>query len=224
MVLGLCATDSYSQKRKPRRTPSGGLSSLLLDDELFINRQQPLQMKDYSSIFVEIPEVREIKVHDLVKIIVSEKSEAEVTSSGNARRNASFQAALKEFVRFRNGRLANAADNQPTIDFSVNKQVQAQGQLRDKESLTFRITAMVVDILPNGNLVLEARKRFELSDDVWGFSLTGMVRAVDVTASNTVLSEDMYNPIFKKIQKGKIYNTTRRPWGTKIFEFLWPFG
>jgi len=225
VVIVLCATNSFGQNRKIRKPRITGQSSHVLEDGLFIHRQPPIKMSDYSSIFVEIPKVREIKVHDLIKIVVSEKSQVQVTSQGNARRNSTFKAALKEFIRIGpRGRLSNAANNEPTIDATLTKQVQAQGRLKDKESLTFRITAMVVDVLPNGNLVLEAHKRNELSDDSWGFSLSGIVRAADIASDNTIQSEDMYNLNIRKIQGGKIYNTTRRPWGTKIFEFIWPFG
>ena len=46
-------------------------------------------------------------------------------------------------------------------------------ELRD--ALTFRIAAAVVDIRPNGNLVIEARREIRINEEVWMQSLTGVI-------------------------------------------------
>ena len=59
--------------------------------------------------------------------------------------------------------------------------------------MRFRIAATVVDVLPNGNLVLEARKSIRSNQDLWEYSLTGEVRSIDVSSNNTVLSDHIAN-------------------------------
>ena len=82
---------------------------------------------------------------------------------------------------------------------------------------------MVVDIRPNGNLVLEARKTFQLEDDAWEYSLTGILRVEDILANNTALSENIALLNIYKRRRGKVHNSTRRAWGVKLYDIIFPF-
>src|SRR5690606_20274914 len=114
--------------------------------------------------------------------------------------------------------LANAALNQPTIDANLQSRLNSTGQSTEQEGIRYRIAATVVDILPNGNLVLEARKSIRTNRDVWEYSLTGMLRFEDVDANNTASSEDIANLNIVKRMHGKVYDSTKRPWGIRLYD------
>jgi flagellar L-ring protein precursor FlgH len=178
-----------------------------------------------SLIFIDAPQPREIKLHDIITIIVNEKSQVTVNSIFNRQRNASLKAELKEFIRLDDDlRLTNAAaDNQPAIDSNLTGRIQSQGQLNDSEGINYRIAATVVDILPNGNLILEARKSIRTNRDMWEYQLTGTLRSEDINRDNTAFSEHIANLNIEKRQRGKVYDSTRLPWGTRLFEIIFPF-
>ena len=70
----------------------------------------------------------------------------------------------------------------------------------------------VVDVRPNGNLVLEAHKHVQQNNEIFDASLSGVVRRQDVLPNNTVLSEDVAElSIFKK-EQGHIRDSWRRGW------------
>lgn len=190
----------------------------------FFGPQRDVHIKDHSWIYIDIPEAREIKSHDIVTIIVSEKSEVTANSRFNRQRTSTLKAELKEFIRIGpDGRLLTAAANQPTIDSNLQGRFQTTGQLSEQEGVTYRIAATVVDVLPNGNIVLEARKSIRTNRDVWNYSLTGIARHADITPNNTILSENIANLVIEKTQKGKVYNSTKRPWGTLLYDWFSPF-
>ncbi len=68
---------------------------------------------------------------------------------------------------------------------------RANGEITTRELLVYNITARIVDIRPNGNLVLEARKTMRVDDELVENSLTGTVRAEDIPPNNVVLSEKL---------------------------------
>ena len=73
------------------------------------------RIRDYSWIYIDTPVPLEIKLHDIVTIIVDEKSEVIMNSRFNRQRMSKLKAELKEFVRLGNrGNLINAAVNAPT--------------------------------------------------------------------------------------------------------------
>ncbi len=190
----------------------------------FFDQPQPLRIRDYSWIYIDPPTPRVIKVHDIVTIIVDEKSEVTLNTRFNRTRNNSIEAEIAEFVRIGpEGNLENAAASSPKIDASLQGRIQNTGQVTDQEGIRYRIAATVVDVLPNGNLVLEARKMIRSNKDVWEYSLTGVIRSDDVNRDNTALSENIANLNIVKKQSGKAYDSTKRRWGITLMDWLSPF-
>ncbi len=181
-------------------------------------------MRDYSWIYIDPPPLREIKLHDIITVVVDDKSEVIVNSRFNRTRTATLKAELKEFIRLgETHRLENAAPNQPTIDSNLQGRIQSTGQLSDQEGIRYRIAATVVDIRPNGNLVLEARKTIRTNRDYWEYRLTGEISSLRVNRDSTALSEDIANLMIEKTQRGKVYDSTKRPWGLRLFDRFFPF-
>jgi flagellar L-ring protein precursor FlgH len=191
-------------------------------DDLFF-RHRPAHLRDYSLIFLDAPEPREIQVHDIITIMVDEKSEVTMNSRFNRQRNSSLKAELKDFIRLNDGNLDNAADNEPTIEGNLQKRSQSNGQLSDQEGIRYRIAAMVVDVRPNGNLVLEARKTIRTNKDLWEYTLTGEIPSRAINRDMTALSENVYALSIDKKLRGKVYDATRRPWGAWLYDKFFPF-
>jgi flagellar L-ring protein precursor FlgH len=192
--------------------------------EHFFGPRTPRQMRDYSWIYIDSPQPREIQVHDIITILVDEKSEVTINSRFNRQRTANLTAELKEFIRINEaGNLGNAASNSPTIDGGLQNRLQSTGGLTDQEGIRYRIAATVVDVLPNGNIVLEARKSIRSNRDLWEYSLTGVLRSQDIAQNNTAVSEDIANLRIVKRQRGKVYNSTRLPWGSRLWDVIFPF-
>jgi flagellar L-ring protein precursor FlgH len=182
------------------------------------------RIRDYSWIYSEAPIPPEIKLHDIVTIIVDEKSEVIMNSKFNRQRRSILKAELKEFVRLgKTGNLANAAVNAPTIDAQLQGTLNSTGQLTDQEGIKYRIAATVVDVLPNGVLQLEARKKSRTQDDVSEYTLTGELRASDVGPDNTASSENIASLNIVKNQTGRVYDSTKRNWGYRLYDLLSPF-
>jgi flagellar L-ring protein precursor FlgH len=183
------------------------------------------EVRDLSLIFIDSPPPPpEIKVHDIIMIEVDEKAEVIVNSRFNRQRNGAYTAALRQFIRFgQNGNLENAATNAPTIEATLQNRLQALGTATDLEGITYKIGATVVDILPNGTLVLEARKTIRSNQDFFEYRLTGTVAASAVTANRTVRTERFANLDIVRSQKGKIFDSTKVNWGTRILDIITPF-
>ena len=175
-------------------------------------------------MYVKAPEKRVFKVHDIITIIVSEKLQDTRQSRFNRQRNATLKAAINEFIRLgKDGNLRPAALDSPTIDTNLTGRIQSTGKKTEKEGVTYRIAATIVDILPNGNLVLEARKRIRSDRDITEYTLSGIIRHIDVQENNTAQSEDIANLRIDLKRNGKTYDSTRRSWGTRLVDLFFPF-
>lgn len=231
-LIGILSTAASGQGRRtlPQRGRGIGPGSLgtgmRLSDpqDFFRDAHRGRSMRELSWIYVEPPKPREVKFHDIVTIIVDEKSEVTLNSKYNRTRNATLKMELKEFMRLtERGTLGNAAANQPTIDTNMQSRLQSTGQATDQEGIRYRIAATVVDVRPNGVLVLEARKSISTNDDMWEYTLSGKLRIEDITKNNDALSEDIADLRIVKKQNGKIFDSTKRGWAIRLYDMLSPF-
>jgi flagellar L-ring protein precursor FlgH len=185
------------------------------------------QLKDVSYTAVPMPEPKVIKRHDLVTIIVREESQ--YSSEGNAEttREANLEAAITEFVKLKlnNLELEGGAIGPvpPSIAMNGTREFTGEGTVDRADRFTARITAEVLDVKPNGTLVLQARKRIRTDDEEQVFTLSGTCRAEDITADNTILSTALHDQELTKTHKGTVRNATRRGWGGKLLDAISPF-
>jgi flagellar L-ring protein precursor FlgH len=182
---------------------------------------RPLRRRDLSWIYIDRPRPRKLAVHDIITVIVDEKSESTQNTRFNRQRNVIFNAILREFIRINSkGNLDTAAPEAPGIQAQLQSQMQSYGQGLSQEGLKYRIAATVVDILPNGTLVLEARKSILTNDALWEYSLTGKIRTQDVAGNNTVHSENVADLKISKRENGKIPDSTKRGFFTKLYDWF----
>ncbi len=181
-------------------------------------------IREYSRIHIDPVPRKEVKRHDIVTIIVDEKSEVIMNQKFNRQKNAGLKADLKSFVRLgENGNLVNAAGNNPKIDGQLSGNLNASGLVTDQEGIKYRIAAKVADVKENGTILLEARKVIQTQDDVSEYTLTGEVRSIDINPDNTASSENIANLEIVKKQQGRVYNSTKRNWGVRLLDLISPF-
>jgi flagellar L-ring protein precursor FlgH len=186
----------------------------------------PPSMRDYSWIHIDAPPPPSlIRVHDILTIEVDEKAEVIVNSRFSRQRNGAYQLSLQEFVRLRtNGpTVENSASTEPTIQGNLQNRLQTTGQLTDLEGITYKIAATVVDVLPNGTIVLEARKSIRTNQDLFEYRLTGRVDKGKIKPDRTARTEDIAELKIERIQKGKVFDSTKTAWGTRMMDLLFPF-
>ena len=215
--------DEFGYSAEPLRLTTT-LANTFGQGDIYTASARPALLKEYSLIYVPSPEPIVVKVHDIISIMVDEKSSVTIDSRYNRNRSETLKAELKEFLRIDEaGNLAPAALNSPKIDAQLQGRLQSTGQVEDREGIQYRIAAIVVDIRPNGNLILEARKSIRSNRDVWEYRLTGEIRSKDVNRDNTALSENIANLDIVKNQRGKVYESTKRPWGVLLYDLIFPF-
>jgi flagellar L-ring protein precursor FlgH len=100
----------------------------------------------------------------------------------------------------------------PEIEALYNLQNQVQANLRQADGLQFRVGAEVVDLRPNGSLVVEAHRKVRWNNEITEASLSGIIRRQDVLPNNTVLSEDVAELMLDVRQEGHIRDSWRRGW------------
>src|SRR5204863_4285556 len=111
----------------------------------------------------------------------------------------------------------------PGVKLTGNRTFKGEATVDREDTLTARITGEVLDVKPNGTLVVQARKQIKTDEEVQQFVLTGICRAEDVLPDNTVLSTQLYDLELNKSHKGAVRDTTKRGWVPKLLDAINPF-
>jgi flagellar L-ring protein precursor FlgH len=118
----------------------------------------------------------------------------------------------------------NNSSDVPEISGQLTQQYRALGNLQTSESLKYEIAAEIVDIRPNGMLVLEAHQNVKNNEESWDFSLSGYVNPKDIGPGNVVLSRDILDMRIDKREHGHIRDAYKRGWfQVWMDEFINPF-
>jgi flagellar L-ring protein FlgH len=165
------------------------------------------------------------RLQDIVTIRVDELARMRAEGRAEARRNLFYDALLKDWISLADWRLRpdQQAAGDPRINGQSNQQFRADASVESRESLAFSIAARVVDIQPNGNLVLEANKTVRFNDNLFETSLTGICRAQDIAPDNVILSRDLLDLEIKKNETGHLRDSYKRGWLTRWIGELNPF-
>jgi flagellar L-ring protein precursor FlgH len=109
-------------------------------------------------------------------------------------------------------------DNQATGQ--VSNKYQGLGQTSRYSNVQARISAWVTEILPNGNLRVKGRHRVEVNDEIQEITITGMVRAKDISGANSVYSYQVADAALAVKGTGVVAETESPGWLTRIFNWL----
>ena len=169
---------------------------------------------------------RILKLHDIVSIRIEETSTSLATGNATSRKTTSYDAELKDWIR-----LVGLDTIKPDPQSDGNQRVQANqnevyrgdSTIRTSEAFTRNIAAEIVDIKPNGHIVLDATKVIEENDNSWRYSLTGICRSQDIGPDNVVLSRNLIQSHIKKQDLGHVRDGYSRGWLTKFVARIKPF-
>jgi flagellar L-ring protein precursor FlgH len=170
-------------------------------------------------------ELRELKVNDIITVLVDYRSSMMSEGDAESRRRASLNAVLTDWLKFDGKDIFPAPQGQgdPSVNASLNSQYRAESELELRDSLSFKIAAAVVDIRPNGNLVIEARREIRINEEVWVQSLTGVVRRQSIGPDRMVRSDEVAELRIEKRERGFINDAYSRGWLTRWYDKWKPF-
>ncbi len=165
------------------------------------------------------------KIGDLITITVSETSAASKASATAAQRAQNFAGSLN-FA----GVGVGSGVSKPTGALAVgpyngafSRSFNGTGATSQSDSLTAYMTATVIDVLPNRNLLIRGSRWTKVNDEMQQIVLEGVVRPVDISRSNTVLSQNVAEAKIYMLGKGPVAQNQKPGWLGQIFDFLSPF-
>lgn len=115
----------------------------------------------------------------------------------------------------------------PRVAGTSDDQFRGTANYAKKGKFTARVTAMVVDVLPNGNMVVNGRREIRIDQETKLIEFSGVIRRWDIATDNTIASELVANAKVGYTGTGPLTNSTNRrgigAWVHDAIAWLWPF-
>jgi flagellar L-ring protein precursor FlgH len=104
-----------------------------------------------------------------------------------------------------------------SVTLASEHEFEGEGEANQSNSLTGNISVTVVEVLANGNLKIRGEKRVTLNDGSEYIRLSGIVRTVDIDATNTILSSKVADATIMYTGDGAVADSSKIGWFAKFF-------
>jgi flagellar L-ring protein precursor FlgH len=165
------------------------------------------------------------RVGDVVTIQIVESSKASNKASTDTGRKSSLSAGLSKFFGGENNYTAADPFFNPfgSINSSFDRSFEGSGSTQRSGDLNAYLTARVVDVLPNGNLVLIGTREVGVNNEKQLITLSGIVRSKDISSDNQIKSIHISDAKISYSGRGAVNDPQRPGWLVRVFDAIWPF-
>jgi flagellar L-ring protein precursor FlgH len=143
---------------------------------------------------VMLPAPPQYRLHDLIHIQVNETIVNRVNAQLNKRRNNQFRYSVDDFILILDNLRLRAdntiRDEKPGINVNALNTEQKQFQFNRNDILRYAVQAEVVEIRPNGNLVLEANGEVSVNNEIYIYKLSGIASPLDIDPRKRVIDSN----------------------------------
>ncbi len=157
-------------------------------------------------------------IGDLLTVVVSEQQTIQDDGKSQQNRQTGLDTALQVFDL-----KPNAFSTLPALKYSSERSLQGESKYSQKGKFETRLSAVVLDVKPNGVLLIEGRRTIHLDGDVKEMRVRGMVRPIDIAADNSISSERIANADVLYEADGSRSNAVEKNWFEVLLDWIWPF-
>ena len=183
------------------------------------------------SLFVDVKsdfygDLRARQVGDIITIEIVENSKAKKKNDTKAERKNTYVAGIGNLMGYESQFPPQRGENKtPSTLVGANFQSKhdATSELTKEDTMTSSIGCTVIELLPNGNLVVRGSREVQVNGETQYIVLEGTVRQSDVTAKNTVMSTQLADARIHYTGRGVLSDKQQPGWLARLLDHVWPF-
>lgn len=163
-------------------------------------------------------------IGDIITILIEEDTTANKNNETKTEKQSSLSAAIASFLYPQSaGGFLSYKGQMPAMAYNSDHKHDGTGSISDSEQVVAKIAVRIVDVLPNGNFVVEGKRETSFSGEHQTILLHGIVRAADIQADNTVYSYNVADASIQIIGRGTVTESQRKGWFDRIWDIISPF-
>lgn len=116
--------------------------------------------------------------------------------------------------------------NLPTgdiVDFGSGFEASGSGSIIRREAIDLKVAALVVQSLPNGNLVVAGRQEVKVNQELRELRIAGIIRPQDIRMNNTIPYEKVAEARITYGGRGQLSRQQQRGYGEDVMDVILPY-
>jgi flagellar L-ring protein FlgH len=169
---------------------------------------------------------RAAKTGDILTVNIDIGDQAKIANTTSRSTSASENAAAPNFLGLESllpGVLPDEVDPANLIDLSSQSSSSGTGSVDRSETINLTVAAVVVQVLPNGNLVIQGQQEVRVNNEVRVLLVSGVVRPEDIASNNTIHHTQIAEARISYGGRGHITDVQQPRYGQQFFDIIWPF-
>jgi len=164
------------------------------------------------------------QVGDLLTVTVNITDTANFNNETQQNRTNTVDSGVTDFI----GSKTLGAQAQKVLPGRIltadgTSQFDGKGSIQRAETLQTNIAAVVTQVLPNGNLVVEGKQEIRVNYEMRELIVAGIVRPEDIQSDNTIDSSKIAQARISYGGRGQISDIQQPPYGQQVMDILLPF-
>jgi len=169
---------------------------------------------------------RAAKIGDLLTVQIDIGDQAKIANTTTRSTTAAEKANAPNFLGLESrlkGILPDAVDPSNLVNLGSDSSNSGTGTVDRSESINLTVAAVVTQVLPNGNLVIQGRQEVRVNNEVRELSVSGVVRPEDISNTNTIRHTQIAEARISYGGRGQITDVQQPRYGQQFFDIIWPF-
>ena len=170
---------------------------------------------------------RAAKVGDIITVKISAKDKAkmenEMEQNRDDNKDSMGMSAVFGYEKYLGKFLPDTVNKDAMVSVNSNREIKGDGKIDRKENIDVVLAAVVTQVLPNGNLVIEGTQEIRVSYEVRRLSMRGIVRRADISSDNTIESSKIAELRVSYGGEGVITDVQQPRYGRQILDAVAPF-
>ncbi len=169
-------------------------------------------------------DIRAMRVGDILTIKIVEDHSGSKSADTTANRESSISNSLSgNTVGLAGVTLGSKLAQSLSVEASAENSFSGKGSTTRADKLSGTMSAVVTEVLPNGDLRIAGRREVTVNSEKQVMVLSGIVRRVDVDTRNTVLSSAIADAKIEYSGLGVVDDVQRPGWLIRILNWIYPF-
>ncbi len=163
-------------------------------------------------------------IGDLITVLVDESTSLTSSQQTSREKSSNIANEVKQFLFSPiASKFGTKKGELPKTEISTSSGSEGGGLVTNRQTLRSRASVIVVDVLPNGNFIIEGVRAVSFSGQQYYAKLRGIVRPYDVSRTNTILSSSIADARIEYVSQGSLSNAEKEGWLSRTLNKINPF-
>lgn len=165
-------------------------------------------------------------VGDILTVYIDIADQAKVNNKTSRSRTGGEEANLTTFLGLESQLdkfLPNAVSPEALANFGSSSTSEGSGSVDRSEDIQLTIAAIVTQVLPNGNLVIQGRQEVRVNFEIRELLIAGVVRPNDISSDNTINHTQIAEARISYGGRGHISDMQQPRYGQQFFDVIFPW-